>query len=126
MFPRFFDANAKSLVKALLLPDLTRRIGCLQVRFPPSPLAPLVRSKRPDAAITRQAGATDVKSHPWLAGLDWAALYERELVAPFIPSLSFDASKDTSNFDPYPESTDEAPLPADLGLLPPKNPFADF
>lgn len=79
-----------------------------------------------DSAVNRQAGATDVKSHPWLAGIDWAKLYECELVAPFIPSLSFDASKDTSNFDPYPESTEEAPLPADLGLLPPKNPFADF
>ena len=31
LFPRFFDAQAKVLTKSLLVPDLTKRIGCLKV-----------------------------------------------------------------------------------------------
>ena len=27
----------------------------------------------------------DIKSHPWLKGIDWKALYEKRLKAPFIP-----------------------------------------
>jgi protein kinase A len=84
-FPRFIDRNAKSLIKKLLVADLTKRFGCLK------------------------AGAADVKNHKWYTGMDWAALVDKELVAPVIPSVSDDT--DTSNFDAYPDSLEEAPLP---------------
>jgi serine/threonine protein kinase len=96
-FPRHFDRNAKSLIKKLLVADLTKRYGCLK------------------------GGADDIKKHKWFQGFDWEALLARQLTAPIIPSVSGDA--DTSNFDPYPDSLEEAPLPV-LGQN--KDPFVDF
>lgn len=95
-FPRFIDRNAKSLIKKLLVADLTKRFGCLK------------------------AGAADIKNHKWYTGMDWAALFDRELVAPVIPSVSDET--DTSNFDAYPDSLEEAPLPVITG----KDPFLEF
>ena len=45
----------------------------------------------------------------------------RTVAAPVVPSVSGDA--DTSNFDPYPDSLEEAPLPV-LGAQ--KDPFTEF
>jgi len=95
-FPRFIDRNAKSLIKKLLVADLTKRFGCLK------------------------GGATDIKNHKWYIGLDWAALFDKELVAPVIPTVQDEM--DTSNFDPYPDSLEEAPLPVITG----KDPFLEF
>jgi len=85
--PRHFDRNAKSLVKKLLVADLTKRYGCLK------------------------GGADDIKKHKWFAGFDWDALLARILVAPIsnVPNVASDT--DTSNFDPYPESLEEALMP---------------
>jgi len=95
-FPRFIDRNAKSLIKKLLVADLTKRFGCLK------------------------AGASDIKNHKWYAGLDWSGLLDKELVAPVIPNVQDET--DTSNFDPYPDSLEEAPLPVITG----KDPFIEF
>jgi len=95
-FPRFIDRNAKSLIKKLLVADLTKRFGCLK------------------------AGASDIKNHKWYAGLDWSGLVDKELVAPVIPNVQDET--DTSNFDPYPDSLEEAPLPVITG----KDPFLEF
>ena len=96
-FPRHFDRNAKSLIKKLLVADLTKRYGCLK------------------------GGAEDIKKHKWFQGFDWESLIERALPAPIIPTVSSDA--DTSNFDPYPDSLEEPPLPV-FGNS--KDPFLDF
>jgi len=96
-FPRHFDKNAKSLVKKLLVADLTKRYGCLK------------------------NGADDVKKHKWYNGFDWEALLNKEIPAPIIPVTNGD--NDTSNFDPYPESLEEAPLPV-YGNA--SDPFVDF
>jgi len=45
---------------------------------------------------------------------------ERKVPAPIIPRVS--GAADTSNFDPYPDSVEEAPMPVYSG----KDPFADF
>jgi serine/threonine protein kinase len=84
-FPRQFDRGAKSLVKKLLVLDLTRRLGCYK------------------------GGADDVKKHKWFNGFDWAALVGKTMEAPIVPNIQSDA--DTSNFDPYPDSTEEPPIP---------------
>jgi protein kinase A len=60
-FPRYFDRNAKSLIKKLLTADLTKRYGVLKL------------------------GAEDVKKHKWLATVDYNALYARSLTAPIVP-----------------------------------------
>eukprot|EP00753_Platysulcus_tardus_P015038 PLAT4733.1.p1 GENE.PLAT4733.1~~PLAT4733.1.p1 ORF type:complete len:331 (-),score=112.14 PLAT4733.1:328-1320(-) len=95
-FPRYFDRNAKSLIKKLLTSDLTKRYGCLK------------------------GGAEDVKRHKWFSGLDLLALFNRTSAAPIVPKVSGDT--DTTNFDPYPDSVEDAPLPVYSG----KDPFADF
>ena len=51
-FPRDFDKSAKSLVKHLLVADVTKRYGCLK------------------------GGVGDIKGHRWFKGFDWMALAE--------------------------------------------------
>lgn len=97
-FPKHLDRHAKSLVKKLLVADLTKRFGCLK------------------------AGAVDIKKHKWFHAFDWDLLFARQQVAPVIPSISA-GEADTSNFDPYPDSLEEAPLP-NIGEG--KDPFAEF
>ena len=95
-FPRFFERNAKSLIKKLLTADLTKRYGCLK------------------------NGATDIKKHKWFTGFDFAELLERKKTAPLVPDVKSEG--DTSNFDPYPDSTEPPPKVADDQ----QNLFADF
>jgi protein kinase A len=96
-FPRHFDRNAKSLIKKLLVADLTKRYGCLK------------------------AGPLDIKKHKWFQGFDWDAVLAKQLAAPIVPVVTTEG--DTSNFDPYPDSLEEAPLP---NLVDGKDPFAEF
>lgn len=95
-FPRYFDRNAKALIKKLLTADLTKRYGCLK------------------------NGAEDVKKHKWFSGVSWDSMYNKELAAPIIPQVLHEG--DTSNFDSYPDSVEEAPMPIFSG----KDPFEGF
>ena len=57
----------------MLVADTTRRFGALR------------------------NGVNDIKEHPWFVGLDWIALYQRNITAEFIPALSVRAwSADTT------------------------------
>lgn len=96
-FPKHFDKNAKSLAKKLLLADLTKRFGCLK------------------------GGAQDIKEHKYFNEFDFNELLAGKLAPPIVPAVANEA--DTSNFDPYPDSLEEPPLPALNGA---KDPFADF
>ena len=96
VFPRVVEKDAKSLIKHLLVQDLTKRYGCM------------VR------------GAQDVKDHRWFNGLDWDALYNYQLPAPFIPPTENENS--TQNFDKYPDSTEEVQDP----VYPGEDPFLEF
>lgn len=82
-FPRYFDRHAKDLIKQLLQPDITKRLGNMK------------------------NGVEDVKRHKWFAGLDWSALYQCKIKPPFVPEVRGIA--DTHNFEAYPESTELAP-----------------
>ena len=95
-FPRYFDRNAKNMIKKLLTADLTKRYGCLK------------------------GGAEDIKKHKWFNSLDFTALYNRGLSPPIVPRVK--SETDTSNFDPYPDSVEEAPDPVFSG----KDPFEEF
>lgn len=95
-FPRFFERNAKSLIKKLLTADLTKRFGCLK------------------------NGSEDIKKHKWFTGFDFTELLERKKVAPLVPDVK--SESDTSNFDPYPDSTEAPPKVADDQ----QNLFAEF
>jgi serine/threonine protein kinase len=95
-FPRFFDRQAKSIIKKLLTADLTKRYGCLK------------------------GGANDIKKHKWYSGMDFNKLLSRQLQPPIVPRVKDET--DTSNFDPYPDSLDEAEIPTYTS----KDPFEDF
>ena len=64
-FPRDFDKNAKSLVKHLLVADLTKRYGNLK------------------------GGASDIKTHSWFAAIDWEALEAKKIPATYKPVVKY-------------------------------------
>lgn len=74
----FLSRDAKSLVKHLLVADVTKRYGCLR------------------------NGANDIKNHRWFKNLDWFKLGQKRLPVPFIPQVG--RPGDTSNFTEYPDS----------------------
>merc|ERR1719446_740973 len=76
-FPRYMEHNVKSLLKKILVADLTKRYGC------------------------RTNGVQDIKKHKWFGDLNWENLLNRELTGPIIPEVN--GASDTSNFDPYPD-----------------------
>lgn len=75
---RHIDPIAKDLVKKLLVPDRTKRMGNMK------------------------NGADDIKRHRWFKHLDWDDVYHKKLTPPMIPKVSF--AGDSSNFDEYPET----------------------
>ncbi len=81
MVCRNFTNEAKDLIKRLLVADRTKRLGCLR------------------------GGATDIKEHPWFARMNWDALYNCQVTAPFVPKVK--EANDTSNFDDYPDSDED-------------------
>jgi serine/threonine protein kinase len=95
-YPRYFDRQSKNIVRKLLRADLTKRLGCLK------------------------GGADDLKRHKWFQGVDWQLLYEKKLIAAIIPRVT--SATDTSNFDPYPDSVEEAGMPMYSG----RDPFLGF
>ena len=82
-FPRNFDKNAKSLVKHILVADLTKRYGNLK------------------------NGVNDIKNHRWFAGLDWTRVISKSIEMPYRPPVK--SASDTSNFPRYPDSTTLSP-----------------
>jgi len=96
VFPRGYDKSAKSLTKKLITVDLTKRYGCLK------------------------NGAKDIKRCKWFIDLDWDKLLRKQLPAPIKPLI--DSETDTSNFDMYPDSDQEAMLP----IIDGDDPFEDF
>ncbi|CAG9334062.1 unnamed protein product [Blepharisma stoltei] len=62
-FPRNFDRYAKSLIKHLLVKDLSKRYGNLK------------------------RGTRDIKNHRFFAGFDWQGLMTKQLPAPFLPPI---------------------------------------
>ena len=62
-FPRNFDKGAKSLVKHLLVADLTKRFGNLK------------------------GGAMDIKAHRFYKKLSWEQLLGGRLLAPYKPPI---------------------------------------
>lgn len=76
-FPGHFSKELKELLKGLLQPDITRRFGNMR------------------------AGVSEIKEHPWFAPLDWLAVFDRSLPAPFVPR--YEGGVDSANFDRYDE-----------------------
>ena len=77
-FPKDIDKNAKSLIKHLLIGDITKRYGCLK------------------------NGVKDILNHRLFNGFDWRNFAFMKMEVPYIPSIK--SPTDTSNFEFYPDS----------------------
>ena len=77
-FTRNFERSAKSLIKHLLVVDLSKRYGNLK------------------------KGVEDIKKHKWFKGINWMSMVLKQVKMPYAPTLR-DAG-DTSHFLNYPES----------------------
>ena len=127
-YPRHFYSNAKDLIRKLLQPDRSKRIGvcvcdCARVWH----MQPHAQSERGAAAslrgtVTRTpwtnlAGnlrgcADDIRKHKWFKGLNWEAILRCEIQPPILPELRHGA--DTRNFEQFPEFVDEPAVPFHL------------
>lgn len=88
--PRGLHATAKSLLKALLQPDVTARLS----------------------------SAYAVKHHPFFEGVDWASVAEQRLIPPFNPNLGHVG--DAQHFDEYSVSNpkkEKSLTPSQQGLF---------
>ena len=65
-FPAHFSVDLKDLLKNLLQVDLTKRIGNLK------------------------NGVSDVKQHPRFNHVDWIAIYEKSIKAPYLPKEEYE------------------------------------
>jgi len=82
-FPKYFDKNAKALVKKLLTADLSKRYGNLK------------------------DGPADILKHAWFSSLNFAELEKYEMPAPYKPAMK--SETDVSNFEDIPDSKDVSP-----------------
>jgi len=87
-FPKFFDKDAKVLVKKLLVADLSKRWGNLR------------------------DGPDQVIGHPWFNGLDVPKLLRCELPAPYKPRMRDEW--DLSNFEEEFPDSHEQPKPVTM------------
>ena len=76
-FPSSFPSNAKSLVKHLLVQDLSKRYGNLK------------------------NGVNDIKNHLFFKNMNWDKLITQEIEAPFIPNIK---DNELKYYNFYPDS----------------------
>jgi len=86
-FPRTMSKNAIVMIKKLCRESPSERLGC------------------------GKGGLRDVRRNKWFEGFDFESLKARRLNAPIVPCIR--SATDTSNFDNYPDDTQEPP-PDDL------------
>jgi hypothetical protein len=98
-FPKGFDNDAKSLVKHLLVNDLSKRYGNLK-----------------NGKYFNILGVSDIKNHRYLNTINMANLFAKKISPPYKPVVK--SASDTSNFSTYSDSGTE---PADI--KPSEDPF---
>ncbi|KAK9530947.1 hypothetical protein VZT92_012419 [Zoarces viviparus] len=82
-FPKKITKNAANLIKKLCRDNPSERLGNLK------------------------NGVKDIQKHKWFEGFNWEGLRKGTLTPPITPDVS--SPTDTSNFDNFPEDTDEPP-----------------
>lgn len=81
-YPPYMHSDAQDLLVQLITPDLTKRLGNLH------------------------SGPADVKNHRWFAEVTWERLFKKDIDAPYVPPVK-GGQGDASQFDKYPEETEE-------------------
>ncbi|KAI1623629.1 protein kinase A [Exophiala viscosa] len=93
-YPPYIHHDAQDLLVQLITSDLTKRLGNLH------------------------GGPAEIKNHPWFAEVTWERLVKKDIDAPYVPPVKGGAG-DASQFDKYPEETEEYGKKAD-------DPFGHF
>ncbi|KAI9731579.1 MAG: camp-dependent protein kinase catalytic subunit [Cirrosporium novae-zelandiae] len=81
-YPPYIHPDAQDLLQQLITPDLTKRLGNLH------------------------GGSKDVMQHPWFQEVTWDRLAKKDIDAPYQPPVR-PGTGDASQFDKYPEETEE-------------------
>lgn len=81
-YPPYIQPPAQDLLQRLITADLTKRLGNLH------------------------GGAEDVKRHAWFAEVTWDRLAKKDIDAPYVPPVKAGVG-DASQFDKYPEETEQ-------------------
>lgn len=76
-FPRFFSVYSKDLIRKLLNPELSKRLGVTD-------------------------DGESIKMHKWFRGVDWKMVFNREIPAPWTPYIKNE--EDAAWFENYPDS----------------------
>lgn len=84
-FPKGFDEDAKSLVRHLLVADLSKRYGNLK-----------------NGKNLSNIGVNDIKNHRYLATISFTNIFNKKVAPPFMPVVKKD--DDTSNFVKFDDS----------------------
>ena len=112
-YPGHFDIN---LHEGMNIADGTRVPGAARNGL----IARLLIDRREQRIGCLKNGAEDIKKHKWFRGLNWAALYNKQMEPPMVPDLRSD--DDTRYYATYPDSVEESgPL-----LTAPKQKLFDF
>ena len=88
-YPRHFSKEAADIIRRLLNPKPTKRLGVIR------------------------GGAQTIRDHPWYKRFDWTAFQAQKTRAPYKPRIR--GPEDLSNFEEYSESEDEVPAYVDDG-----------
>ena len=87
-YPPYIHHDAQDLLVQLITSDLTKRLGNLH------------------------GGPNDVKNHAWFSEVTWERLVKKDIDAPYVPPVKGGAG-DASQFDKYPEETEDYGKKAD-------------
>uniref|UniRef100_A0A671L6P8 cGMP-dependent protein kinase n=1 Tax=Sinocyclocheilus anshuiensis TaxID=1608454 RepID=A0A671L6P8_9TELE len=88
-FPKKITKSAANLIKRLCRDNPSERLG------------------------NQKNGVKDIQKHKWFEGFNWDGVREGTVTSPFIPNV--EGPLDTSNFDCFPEDTDEPPPDEESG-----------
>ncbi|XP_051541562.1 cGMP-dependent protein kinase 1-like isoform X2 [Myxocyprinus asiaticus] len=88
-FPMKITKSAANLIKRLCRDNPSERLG------------------------NQKNGMKDIQKHKWFEGFNWDGIREGTLTPPFLPNV--DGPLDTSNFDCFPEDTEELPPDEESG-----------
>ncbi|XP_051507657.1 protein kinase C eta type-like isoform X1 [Myxocyprinus asiaticus] len=104
IYASWLSANAIDILKAFLMKNPSRRLGC----------------------VVADGGESAVTCHPFFTGIDWDKLNRRELEPPFKPRIK--TAEDVNNFDPDFTQEDPTLTPIDDCLIPSisQDEFRDF
>ena len=81
-YPPYIHHDAQDLLVQLITADLTKRLGNLH------------------------GGPSDIKNHAWFSEVTWERLAKKDIDAPYVPPVKGGAG-DASQFDKYPEETED-------------------